>query len=150
MFRLIWVVFLMGCITSAISDDAGDGDGDGIENYEDNCIRVKNADQRDLNQNQVGDACDLEWEKYLFDRCGNLDVCCGDGILHDGEQCDDGNEIDGDKCMNSCQRNLHLAPNRSILGEWLSALAIVALAMLKCSWMKALNKSKKPLVLSIL
>jgi iron(II)-dependent oxidoreductase len=106
MFRLIWVVFLMGCITSAISDDDGDGDGDGIGNYEDNCIMVKNADQRDLNQNQVGDACDLEWEKYLFDRCGNLDVCCGDGILHDGEQCDDGNEIDGDKCMNSCQRNL--------------------------------------------
>ncbi len=99
MLRLIWVVFFMGCITSEELDD----DGDGVGNYEDNCIMVKNADQKDLNQNQVGDVCDLEWEKYLFDRCWNVDVCCGDGILHDGEQCDDGNNIDGDKCTNSCQ-----------------------------------------------
>jgi cysteine-rich repeat protein len=28
---------------------------------------------------------------------------CGNGILEDGEQCDDGNTVDGDTCTNTCQ-----------------------------------------------
>jgi hypothetical protein len=38
---------------------AADGDGDGLADPFDNCPAVANADQRDENENEVGDACDL-------------------------------------------------------------------------------------------
>ena len=31
---------------------------------------------------------------------------CGDGVVDDGEQCDDGNEVDDDDCANDCTTNL--------------------------------------------
>ena len=36
--------------------------------------------------------------------CGNPAACtfCGDGIVNDGEVCDDGNNIDTDNCRNNC------------------------------------------------
>jgi hypothetical protein len=36
-----------------------DGDGDGVPNAADNCPDVANADQRDLDHDGVGDACNL-------------------------------------------------------------------------------------------
>ncbi len=35
-----------------------DSDGDGIRNFNDNCIDVANEDQRDRDENGIGDACD--------------------------------------------------------------------------------------------
>jgi len=32
-----------------------------------------------------------------------LGACCGDGVVEPGEQCDDGNLVDGDCCSSSCQ-----------------------------------------------
>ena len=29
--------------------------------------------------------------------------CCGDGVINGGEQCDDGNTVDGDGCSSTCQ-----------------------------------------------
>ncbi len=41
-----------------------------------------------------------------FTKCSNVtcpvEVCCGDGQLDDGEDCDDGNNIDGDGCSAEC------------------------------------------------
>ncbi len=39
--------------------------------------------------------------------CLNVDVgaCCGNGQIDPGEQCDDGNEVDGDACGNDCLLN---------------------------------------------
>ena len=31
------------------------------------------------------------------------DTCCGNGVIDDGEQCDDGNDNDSDFCNNQCQ-----------------------------------------------
>ena len=38
------------------------------------------------------------------------DAACGDGVLQAGEECDDGNTVDGDGCSSSCQiaRSLEL------------------------------------------
>lgn len=35
--------------------------------------------------------------------CGNYDPVCGNGIVEPGEECDDGNLVNGDGCDNECQ-----------------------------------------------
>ena len=39
-------------------DDCTDTDGDGVLDFEDNCIEVINPDQDNLDQDDLGDACD--------------------------------------------------------------------------------------------
>lgn len=39
---------------------------------------------------------------------------CGDGVVQAGEQCDDGNTVDGDYCNNSCQYNGVIVPQTAI------------------------------------
>lgn len=81
----------------ANSEYDSDFDGDGHKNEADNCPRVSNFDQKDIDYNDVGDACDD------FDRDGvlNVDDNCvkvsnrnqvdndGDGM---GDACDDGDD----------------------------------------------------------
>jgi cysteine-rich repeat protein len=73
-----------------------DEDGDGVADPIDNCPKVRNSDQRDVDQDGVGDACDVQ--------------ICGDGILQasEGEACDDGNLIDQDGCSRFCQVDARL------------------------------------------
>jgi cysteine-rich repeat protein len=41
---------------------------------------------------------------FLVTGCGKvLSSVCGDGVVNDGEQCDDGNDDDTDDCTSSCQ-----------------------------------------------
>lgn len=71
-----------------------DFDGDGISNYLDNCPYIYNPDQKDINYNGMGDACeDFDGDGILnaLDNCPdnyNLDQkdSDGDGI---GDVCDD-------------------------------------------------------------
>jgi cysteine-rich repeat protein len=62
-----------------------DSDLDGVPNISDNCPRVVNPGQDDPDGDGIGHACD-----------------CGNAALDVGEQCDDGNEIDGDGCEADC------------------------------------------------
>jgi cysteine-rich repeat protein len=39
--------------------------------------------------------------------------CCGNGQVDDGEECDDGNDVDNDFCANDCQSNQPLVPGFS-------------------------------------
>ena len=41
---------------------------------------------------------------------------CGNGILENGEQCDDGNQIDNDSCSNSCEINVCVPKTCESLG----------------------------------
>lgn len=65
-----------------------DGDGDGVEDFGDNCPAVDNADQLDGDGDGLGDVCDFQ--------------SCGNGLVEVGESCDDGNVEDGDGCSSLC------------------------------------------------
>jgi len=41
----------------------------------------------------------------LFSVAGKKNGICGNGILEVGEQCDDGNQLDGDCCSSACRRD---------------------------------------------
>ena len=84
--------------------------------------------ESDINQNGVVDVSDLlillaQWGKsdpifgdvdgngfvdvfdllILLSNWGPVVECCGDGVQEPGEQCDDGNNIDGDGCSAICE-----------------------------------------------
>jgi hypothetical protein len=81
-----------------------DFDGDGIRNDLDNCVLVSNSDQKDINYNRIGDACED------FD---------GDGIFNSIDNCPDiynYNQLDsdgdglGDACDSTDNRVLEQNP----------------------------------------
>ena len=80
-----------------------DFDGDGVGDEDDNCVFVESFTQADGDQDGVGDACDEcpdLWGQGL--ELGCPQVGCGDGTVNAGEQCDDGNHVDGDGCSATC------------------------------------------------
>jgi cysteine-rich repeat protein len=65
------------------------GSADGCATFDDDPITV---DQRGVPRPQ-GDACDI----------GAFEDACGNGTVDAGEQCDDGNRLDGDCCSAGCR-----------------------------------------------
>lgn len=66
-----------------------DQDQDGVHNFCDNCPTLFNPAQLDEDQDGVGDDCEGP-------------PGCGDGILDEGEECDDGNLLEHDGCNSKC------------------------------------------------
>jgi len=63
-FKLVCLFICVGLSTSCkneiIGAEANDSDGDGIINSVDNCPEIANPNQEDLDENGVGDACEVE------------------------------------------------------------------------------------------
>ncbi len=87
-----------------------DQDGDLLLNINDNCARVANPEQDDLDIDGVGDVCDncpdfSSPDQTDADQDGVGDVCdveCGDSEVDVDEECDDGNLDDTDECTSLC------------------------------------------------
>lgn len=106
-----------------------DKDEDGVIDPEDNCKDTFNPDQLDLDQDKIGDACDLDWDgdgiendldncsksanpdQTDIDKDGMGDACDmdkdGDGILNEKDNCpEDSNfgqeDMDGDGIGDNC------------------------------------------------
>ena len=56
----------------AAHPEPGDNDGDGVKDEVDNCINIRNGDQRDTDGDRLGDACDEDSD--------------GDGYFNDGRE----------------------------------------------------------------
>lgn len=106
-----------------ILNDDTDSDGDGIVNQNDNCPSVSNQNQENFDGDSQGDACDSDDDNDGIpdqsDTCPNtpsgtqvdaggcpLPAQCGNGLVENGEQCDDGNQNNNDACINICINNI--------------------------------------------
>lgn len=113
---------------------AGDIDGDGVPDKEDNCPLVPNLDQRDTNKNGIGDVCDgvvrdtdADGVSDDRDNCpmtanGRQEDADRDGV---GDVCDNcgrpnpaQNDFDGDGIGDDCDPPAN--PNQCKKGVWQS------------------------------
>ncbi|MCI5168237.1 MAG: hypothetical protein D3903_19650, partial [Candidatus Electrothrix sp. GM3_4] len=84
----------------ALAPPSTDTDGDGVSDATDNCPLIANADQKDMNDDGIADACDIclndpDNDKDKDGICGNIDNCIF--IDNHDQQDTDGDSI-GDAC----------------------------------------------------
>ncbi len=79
------VDLVLDTIPCGLDDLFCDSDGDGVRNVNDNCIEVTNADQRDRDDNGIGNACDetplIIYEKDNFELPSIINLTEG-GRIH--------------------------------------------------------------------
>jgi hypothetical protein len=114
--------FADGCVPTPV-----DTDGDGVDDFEDNCPLVANLDQADLDGDGEGDVCDADIDgdgtpnvddAFPYDPSEDADTD-GDGIGDNGDNCPEvsnpGQEdSDGDGAGDACDASAVLARARSI------------------------------------
>ena len=108
-----------------------DTDRDGVKDLYDNCREIKNADQKDINQNSVWDACEFDSDGDSIpdeiDNCRNLANLNqvdddGDRIWNSCDNCDIYNpsQIDSDNngIGDTCDTQKTFLENNDIDGDW--------------------------------
>ena len=109
-----------------------DIDGDGIPDIKDNCISIYNPDQKDINNNNRGDACDD------FDQ---------DGIININDNCPntpnrDQKDTDGDGIGDACDEMESRLTERYVWLPWLGiGFAALVLIVLFIITIKSTNQS---------
>ncbi|MEK7623288.1 MAG: thrombospondin type 3 repeat-containing protein, partial [Patescibacteria group bacterium] len=81
------IVALAMSVSANAEGYSPDEDGDGIQNYPDNCPLDANSDQTDTDGDAKGDACDVDAD--------------GNGVL-DREDCPAGTTWNGSACEQNC------------------------------------------------
>ncbi len=90
----------------------GDQDKDGINDDEDNCVLISNADQTDLDQDGIGDDCDEDMDGDGIDN--TMDNC---PMLANPDQIDEDQDGIGDDCDPSVDLSVDLTT--LIIGDYL-------------------------------
>ena len=94
-FAIVTVaVCILGC------DQPGDLDHDGVDDKKDNCLVVKNPDQKDSDGDGQGDACDL-----INDRDG-------DGVADERDNCPNASNPDQRDSDGDGQGDVEARPHR--------------------------------------
>lgn len=91
-----------------------------------NCLRAWETRTREITWAEIvqimreWDGIDEICDGFDDDCDGLIDedgVCCGNGIIDPGEECDDGNTINGDRCSSICQIEPYCGDGNLDLGE---------------------------------
>jgi hypothetical protein len=90
-----------------------DTDGDGILDFNDNCLNQYNPDQTDSDSNGIGDRCDTEYLWAALKECQNLHTTTTSAPETDS---DDGMPDSQDNCPNVCN-NRQLDTDRDGIGD---------------------------------
>lgn len=71
------MIFLFSAISFAQNEVSAvdDRDGDGINDFDDNCPTVYNPDQADSNGDYIGDACEVEYALNTCEGSTLSDIC---------------------------------------------------------------------------
>lgn len=112
-----------------------DQDKDGIADHADNCPRVSNPRQEDLDRNQIGDECED------FDR---------DGLLNTADNCPnlpnaDQRDTDGDRIGDSCDTFENRVTERNPWLPW-AGIGIAALVLIVLYAVMAHEKRQRPAI----
>ena len=86
--------------TSTTTTVEADTDGDGILDFNDNCLNQYNPDQIDSDSNGIGDRCDTEYLWTAFQECQILTTTTTSVPETDSD--DDGIPDSQDNCLNVC------------------------------------------------
>lgn len=112
---------------------AADSDGDGIIDIRDNCVRVSNLDQKDIDNNGRGDVCDD------FDK---------DGVINSVDNCPDQpnynqSDVDADKIGDVCDGAESRITEKYSWLPWLG-MGLAALVVIGLFILTAMSMRKKP------
>jgi hypothetical protein len=100
-----------------------DSDGDGVPDIKDNCVRLENKDQADINNNAIGDAC----EDYDGDYVLNINDNCPEHVNRN-QRDEDGDGI-GDECDGEESRITEQNPWLPWMAMGLVFLVVIALVV---------------------
>ncbi|MBU0727335.1 fibronectin type III domain-containing protein, partial [Patescibacteria group bacterium] len=81
-------------------------------------------------------------EEVVLEETAMEEFMCGDGVVDEGEECDDGNTASNDGCSNVCMEDEDTTPPEDITSLLLSYVEQIETFMITMNWTASINSAK--------